>query len=171
MDYNYLYRKLNKRTPLEEDCGKLCNNACCEDTDGDEVGMYLFPGEDTLFEGKDNFRIEESLLGFMDKKVKILFCKPYCNRKERPLSCRIFPLFPYIDLMGELKIIIDPRGRSVCPLYKGDIKDLNGSFVRGVKHIGKILANDPECFEYLFSLSRYIDEYVNDVIEGLKEYI
>ncbi len=171
MDYNYLYKKLNNRTPLKMDCGKLCNNACCVDVDGDEMGMYLFPGEEKMFEGKENFKIEESELGLMDKKVKILFCKPYCKRSERPLACRIFPLFPYIDLMGELKIIIDPRGRSICPLYKGEVRDLSGPFVRGVTHIGEILANDQECFEYLFSLSRYIDEYVNDVVEGLKKYI
>ena len=139
MDYGYLYKKLNLRTPLKTDCGCLCENACCVDTDGVELGMYLFPGEEEMFTGKDNFKVEESELEYGNKKAKILFCKPYCNRKERPLSCRIFPLFPYITREGDLKVIVDPRGRGVCPLYKMELNDFNSSFVRGVRHIGEIL--------------------------------
>lgn len=171
MDYNHLYKKLNKRTPLKSDCGILCENACCVDCDGEELGMYLFPGEEEMFLNKDNFSFEDSDLEFMGKRAKILFCKPYCKRNERPLSCRIFPLFPYITKEGELKVIVDPRGRAVCPLYKRELKDFNSSFVRGVKHIGKILINDDECYEFLFELSRLIDEEIEDILESYKEII
>ena len=170
MDYNYLYRKLNKRTPLRNDCGKLCNNACCVDTEGETLGMYLFPGEEEMFTDKNNFTVEESELEYSGKKAKILYCKPYCNRQERPLACRIFPLFPYITVGGELKVIVDPRGRNICPLYKGECTDLNSSFVRAVRHIGEILANDEEAFEFLFALSRLIDEEVNQIIGNLKKF-
>ena len=171
MDYKYLYRKLNNRTPLKIDCGKLCNNACCVDTDGEELGMYLFPGEEEMFYGNLKFRVEDGGFTYMGKQAKILYCKPYCNRTERPLSCRIFPLFPYITIDGELKIIVDPRGRSMCPLYKGELLDLNVSFVRGVKHIGQILTDDEETFEFLFELSRVIDEEVNQIVGNLKKII
>lgn len=171
MDYGYLYKKLNKRTPLKTDCGKLCSNACCVDTDGEELGMYLFPHEEEMFLSKDNFKIEESDLSYMGKKAKILYCKPYCIRNERPLSCRIFPLFPYITIEGDLKIIIDPRGRSVCPLYRKEISELNISFVRGVRHITNILLKDEETYEFLFELSRVIDQEVNQIVDNLKKII
>lgn len=171
LNYNYLYKKLNKRTPLKEDCGKLCSNACCVDTEGEELGMYLFPFEEKMFLKKDNFKIEESDLEFSGKCAKILYCKPYCKRNERPLSCRIFPLFPYITIEGDLKIIVDPRGRTVCPLYKKEIKDFNPSFVRGVRHIGKLLIKDSETYEFLFELSRQIDREVNDIIENINKII
>lgn len=171
MDYNYLYRKLNGRTPLKNDCGKLCNNACCVDTDGETLGMYLFPGEEVMFDGKSNFTYEESELTYCGKKAKILYCKPYCNRQERPLACRIFPLFPYITISGDLKIIVDPRGRSMCPLYKGEVTDLNSGFVRGVRHIGEILMEDEETYEFLFELSRLIDEEVNQIVGNLQKFI
>ena len=132
MDYKYLYKKLNLRTPLKADCGLICKNACCEDFEGEELGMYLFPGEEEMFVGKENFSIEESDLEYGNKKAKILYCKPYCKRNERPLSCRLFPLFPYITREGELKIIVDPRGRGICPLYKKEINEFNSTFVRGV---------------------------------------
>ena len=171
MDYNYLYRKLNNRTPLKTDCGKLCSNACCVDSDGEEMGMYLFPKEEEMFLDKPDFRIEDGFFSYMGKKAKILYCKPYCKRSERPLSCRIFPLFPYITIDGELKIIVDPRSRSMCPLYKAELIDLNGPFVRGVTHIGQLLAENEETFEFLFELSRNIDDEVNQIVDNLKKII
>lgn len=171
MDYTYLYKKLNLRTPLKTDCGCLCENACCVDLDGEELGMYLFPGEEEMFEGKVNFSIDESELEYADKKAKILFCKPYCNRKERPLSCRIFPLFPYITREGELKVIVDPRGRDLCPLYKKELSEFNSSFVRGVRHIGEILVSENECYEFLYELSRLIDEEIEIIFDNYKKII
>ena len=38
-------------TPLLTDCGALCGAACCHsDADG-QGGVYLFPGEETLYAG------------------------------------------------------------------------------------------------------------------------
>ena len=72
LDYKYLYKKLNKRTPLKTDCGALCSNACCIDTDGEELGMYLFPYEEEMFLGKDNFKVEKTDLEYAGKKAAIL---------------------------------------------------------------------------------------------------
>ena len=166
MDYSYLYKKLNLRTPLKTDCGSLCENACCVDDTDEELGMYLFPGEEDMFKDKENFKVEESEFEYGNKKAKILFCKPFCNRKERPLSCRIFPLFPYITKDGIMKVIVDPRGRGICPLYKKELNEFNSAFVRGVRHIGEILISENECYKFLYELSRLIDEEIELILEN-----
>ena len=158
MDYTYLYRKLNKRTPIKADCGKLCNGRCCSDEECEDMGMYLFPEEEKMFENEPGFRVEESASEVNGKKAKILFCNGACNRRKRPLSCRIFPLFPYITPEGDLKIIKDSRSKGICPLWHADEKDFSHSFKRGLYHVGKILCEDSECFDFLFELSRLIDE-------------
>ena len=158
IDYSYLYRKLNRRTPLKTDCGIICGGACCKSEDGEnEMGMYLFPGEDKMFKGK-GFRIEGSDFSYGEKRAKILFCDGECERKLRPLSCRIFPLFPYITKFSELKVIIDKRGSFVCPLCRAELKYFDHSFVRGVRHIGEIIMKDEDGFKFLYALSRQIDE-------------
>ena len=167
MDYKYLYKKLNLRTPLKYDCGSLCENACCVDTDGEELGMYLFPGEEEMFCGKENFTVDKSEMECNGKNISILFCKPYCNRNERPLSCRIFPLFPYITKDGYMKVIVDPRGRGVCPLHNKELKDFNPAFVRGVRHIGEILIEENECYNFLYEISRLIDEEIEIILENI----
>ena len=158
MDYKYLYRKLNKRTPIKADCGKLCNGRCCSEEECSDMGMYLFPGEEELFYDEPGFRVEESEFEVNEKKVKILFCNGNCDRRKRPLSCRIFPLFPYITPEGDLIVKKDDRAKGVCPLYYADEGDFSHTFKRGVYHIGKILCEDSECFDFLFELSRLIDE-------------
>lgn len=164
MDFQYLYKKFNKRTPFSSDCGQLCNNACCVDSSGEELGMYLFPGEETMFLNKDNFKISDSEFQYGNYKAKILLCSPYCKRKERPLSCRIFPLFPYIAKDGYLKVIVDPRGMGVCPLNKLEVKNFNSKFTRGVKHIGMELMKDKENYKFLYELSRLIDDEIEEII-------
>ena len=158
IDYSYLYRKFNRRTPLKSDCGIICGGACCKSDEGeDETGMYLFPGEEKMFE-KAGFRIEESALEYGGKRAKILFCDGKCERKSRPLSCRIFPLFPYIDKFGELRVITDKRGLFVCPLCRAELRDFDSRFIRGVRHIGKYIMNDGEGFKFLYAVSRLIDD-------------
>ncbi len=156
--YRYLYRKLNKRTPLKTDCGQLCGNACCEDGEGEQLGMYLFPFEEEALEGASNLDIQDSDFCIHEKAVKIAFCKPYCDRKMRPLSCRIFPLFPYVDREGNMQIIIDPRSRACCPLHKADMRDFSPQFVRGVRHVAKLLWANETTREFLYETSRLIDE-------------
>lgn len=158
MDYGYLYRKLNNRTPIKADCGKLCNRRCCSDEECEDMGMYLFSGEEKMFLNEKGFKIEESEFEVNGKKTKVLFCDGSCNRKNRPLSCRIFPLFPYITTRGELKVVKDIRSKSICPLYEAEMSDFSHSFIRGVKHIGELLSEDSECFDFLFELSRLLDE-------------
>lgn len=161
--YLQLYRLFDNVTPLRFDCGKLCNRACC---DGEDSGMYLFPGEQKVYEllSADWSKIEASEFSYEhDNKVKktpILFCDGKCDRYQRPLACRIFPLTPYLE-DGELKVIIDPRAKAICPLsYENDISDFNPIFVENVKKAFRVLLLNSEFNSFMKAYSRYIDEYL-----------
>ena len=54
-ELNKSYELLEKVTPLEFDCGKLCSNKCCKGSDRD--GMLLFPSEKAFFENNTNFKV------------------------------------------------------------------------------------------------------------------
>ena len=49
--------KLNSVTPLKRDCGRVCGSRCCDSLEGEETGMLLFPGEDTLYRGREEWKI------------------------------------------------------------------------------------------------------------------
>ena len=99
MIYDILYENIRKRlktlTPLPFDCGRLCDGACCK---GDsDSGMYLFPFEEKFYEDKKGFDVSDSELLYPDSSpVRFICCNNFCNRSERPISCMIFPLFPYL---------------------------------------------------------------------------
>lgn len=161
--YLQIYRLFDDAHPLPGDCGKLCGKACCS---GDDAGMYLFPGEESVFRllNPSWANIEKSdftyCFGGREKNVPIIFCSGDCDRYQRPLACRIFPLTPYLSENGRLEIIIDPRAKSVCPLpYKLDICDFNSRFVKNIRRAFLLLMKNDEIKEYLIRYSEYIDEY------------
>lgn len=137
------YSLLRRSTPLGKgDCGRLCGSACCKGGDGD--GMLLFPGEDKLFEEREGFDIIES------GQFKLLVCSGSCTRNERPLSCRLFPLFPLVYEDGgelHLEVVRDPRFGQ-CPLNKYDIR-LDSAFARKVRLAGKYLMREEQHRELL----------------------
>ena len=98
--YQKLYadanRILSDKTPLKKDCGLICGGECCK---GDnETGMLLFP-------------FEKTTLNIIEKDgVRLAVCDGSCDRNERPLSCRIFPFFPYVTPEGRIRVIPDIRG-------------------------------------------------------------
>ena len=131
-------------TPLNADCGLVCDKACCK---GDsETGMLLFPGEDTVFPVKEK------------NGVRLCVCEGRCNRKNRPLSCIIFPFFPYMSEDGKISAKADIRGTNICPLisHKNDVL-FSKIFLRRVARAGRILAKDEECRKFLQETSREID--------------
>lgn len=155
--YYRVYRELNRCTPLKFDCGKLCNQACCRGTE--ENGMWLFPGEEELFEEVTAFKIRPTgreLPG--GRTLKWLVCQGVCSRMMRPLSCRIFPLTPFLNDKGFVMVDVDPRAKSICPLAKG--KDfLQPEFVRTVAWVCRELAKEPDILEYYRVLTAEIQEY------------
>lgn len=163
--YLQLYGLFDKSTPIKADCGKLCGKKCCK---GEDCGMYLFPGEEKVFGLlKPSWaKIEKSdfcyNFGGKSKKVPILFCDGNCDRYQRPLACRIFPLTPYINKDGKEEIIVDPRAKALCPLAKTlEKEDFDVKFVKNIKRAFSVLTKNKEITEYLKRYSAYIDEYKN----------
>ena len=157
--YRYLYRLLDRETPLRaRDCGKLCNGACCEESDEGE-GMYLFPGEEKLFSDKEScYFIDSTDFSYGEKTAKILICKGKCRRNMRPLSCRIFPLVPHRTNQG-LELALDPRGRGICPFVRAnDISLLSVSFYRKVLYAMKLVDRTREGRLFIDQLSKTVDE-------------
>ena len=157
--YNQIYSTLGTLTPLKGDCGKACNKACCEgDKDGD--GMYLFPGEEEMYKSLPDWAaIYETDFEYdKDKFAPLFSCDGTCDRKLRPLSCRIFPLTPYIAGDGELEVIVDPRANGMCPLSALYVEDFDPDFVNAVKKVGEILLTNPETKKFLESFSRMLDD-------------
>jgi hypothetical protein len=150
------YSLLREETPLKFDCGKICSGKCCK---GDEnTGMILFPGEEKFLD--KNIKIKESESG-----LKIAVCNGTCSRNKRPLSCRIYPLFPIITENGKIKTIIDIRAD--CPLKTGGYR-FNEAFVRKVKRVGKYLLLNEETKAVYLELSEDINEQI-ELLEKLKK--
>ena len=158
--YESIYDFYGDTTPLCVDCGKLCGGACCESDENEETGMYLFPGEEKLFLDNPDFKIIDSEFFYGKERAKILICKGTCKRDERPLSCRIFPIIPY--LKGEnFKLIFDPRAKSVCPLTGlSDIEELDGEFIKKTTKVIKLLLKFEKTRAFLEALTDILDDYL-----------
>ena len=93
------------------------------------------------------------------KYIDLFTCSGKCDRKLRPLSCRIFPLVPYAKQGGKLEILMDVRGRGMCPLATAMHKeDLSGEFVRKVTDTMKLCMAVRETREFIYALSDSLDE-------------
>ena len=148
MNYDRLYKRakniIGEKTPLYKDCGLICSGACCKGDEG--TGMLLFPHE------KTSLRVTEK------GGVRLAVCDGGCNRRERPLSCMIFPFFPYITKEGRVKTVPDIRGCRVCPLVENaDKVRLDRGFLMRVKRVGRLLSADEECRRFLYETSREMD--------------
>ncbi len=97
---------------------------------------------------------------FLYHKKLLAECNGECQRDFRPLSCRIFPLTPYITDNDILTIKIDPRARSVYPLATySDRRRLNQDFVKNVRRVFQALIKDDEIKEFIVKLSGILDDY------------
>lgn len=161
--YLQLYRLFDSSTPIKADCGQLCGSLCCQ---GDDCGMYLFPGEIEVYKllSPKWVRIEKSdfYYKFGDKRynVPLLLCDGDCDRFERPLACRIFPLTPYIK-DDKLEIIIDPRAKSICPMAKGlYLEDFDSDFIANIKKSFVFLMKNKHFKHYMNEYSLYLDDFL-----------
>ena len=142
---------LEQATPLKADCGRYCGAACCASLPGEETGMLLFAGEAELYEKKPGWTVRETGAGLL------AVCPGMCDRNERPLACRIFPLLPVIR-EGTVKAAADQRARAVCPLLRQGIRGTDPAFRDAVREAGRLLAEDPEQREFLEMLTAEQDE-------------
>lgn len=169
--FKAIYRLLDKVSPINGDCGQLCNSICCTFDDNEcgedealSMGIYLLPGEEKLFSGNEDwlswgfqraedYEFPESWHG----KVYFLQCKnaPFCHRRMRPLQCRIFPLAPHIDENGALFMIYQSGQLPYCcPLISEKIK-LNDDFLKANFTVWKHLLRDPLIYDLVEMDSRY----------------
>lgn len=149
-ELNKAYELLENVTPLSCDCGKLCANKCCKGSDND--GMLLFPSEKEFFENKPNFKV------YYDEKsdCDAVVCLAPCERGERPLSCRLFPLFPYVEEENgekKLNVALDVRALGVCPLAD-DKEQLSRKFLRNVRLASAVLLRNSEISDFLHKISK-----------------
>ena len=141
---------LYELTPLKTDCGRLCGGACCE---GDEeTGMLLFPGEEALYEGCTFARVIPADFSLGKETAQLFVCSGTCERENRPLACRLFPLFLKFKEDGSTKLRIDVRAKAVCPLTDYGIKSLDTDFKQAARKAYDLLLEDDVCRAYLMDL-------------------
>ncbi|MCL2512641.1 MAG: hypothetical protein FWF08_01965 [Oscillospiraceae bacterium] len=148
------YELLEKTTPLDFDCGKICGSRCCK---GDGMtGMNLFPHETDIIKNVPGFSVYES-----DGNISypVMVCGGSCDRRMRPFGCRIYPLFPLVTLGSrqnpKVTVIHDPRAVKNCPLAGGR---LPYRFTSAVRRAAKYLVRDPEILEYLIKTGEELKE-------------
>ncbi len=138
-------------TPLDTDCGQVCDGRCCRPS-AESSGMLLLPGEEKLLSDEE-FTIVSADGG------ALLTCNGNCRRERRPFACRVFPLFPYVGESGVVRAVYDPRSFRLCPLTRNCAHvRLRRDFVRAVRQAGTLLMRDPACAAFLRAQSREIDE-------------
>ena len=132
-------------TPMKRDCGKICGAACCR-APGDEVaGMLLFPGEEAFY-GRPGWQVIRGAAGLL------AVCPGRCERAERPLSCRLFPLLPMPGEEG-IRVEVDLRAGAVCPLARQERSAMDPAFIEAVREAGEVLAADSRQAAFLHKLS------------------
>lgn len=143
---------LNEQTPLAADCGQLCRGACCHSLPGEETGMLLFPGEEAAYQDKPGWQVKPCADGLL------VICPGVCDRTERPLSCRLFPLLPVVRPDG-VKVTVDARSKAVCPLARSSCSGMQPNFVQAVRTCGQLLCEDEEQRAFLMHLTALHDEW------------
>lgn len=151
------YSVLRDVTPLKYnlDCGKLCGNRCCHGTEND--GMELFHGEEKYFENEKGFTVRS------DGDRKIVICSGKCDRKIRPLSCRMYPFFPVpVEENGKIgiKVVYDIRGLSSCPVVREHLRP-DPKFLRAVRMAGLYLIRDKKNLEILKNTASLFEELIS----------
>ncbi len=143
--YSKIYSLFRNITPLTADCGLLCTRRCCSGSE--TTGMFLFPGEETSLEIKEN------------RGRRLAVCNGQCDRNSRPLSCMLFPFFPAIDENGKINVELDYRGVAVWPLIANNEEVLfNRRFLINVRKAGKMLIKDEKCKKFIEEISEEIKE-------------
>ena len=120
----------------------------------ESTGMILFPGEVNLLANEPGFRLYRIMS--MGVPAWFLVCEGKCDRRKRPLACRIYPLAPHISESGSITAKPDPRAAYLCPLASGE--NLAPSFRRAVTKAFRHLAGEPEIMEYMRQLSSDLED-------------
>lgn len=147
--YTHLYNITAHPTPLKTNCGELCGRACCRPGRHGELGIYLFPGEETMYTGREDWLtweehdpVEHDFPASWPVPVYFVRCNGACPRNMRPLACRFFPLAPHLHRDGTLRLIYETLSLPYrCPLITG-VVPLEPEFVSTVKTAWEIMLRD-----------------------------
>nr|MDD6335279.1 hypothetical protein [bacterium] len=132
-------------TPLKHDCARHCGGACCKDNphDSSRGGMLLFPGEEAFYpEGTPGVCILPGGSLYPQGQAPLLVCDGTCNRANRPLACRFFPLIPRPDGRGGADIRLDPRAFLCCPIPSSGLRGMDPAFVDAAREAARLLWAD-----------------------------
>ncbi|TDA67805.1 MAG: hypothetical protein D9V47_09855 [Clostridia bacterium] len=150
--YRQVYALLADASPLAGDCGELCHKACCtlESPESRQLGIYLLPGEETMFTGHEDWLVwEEQRAEHYDfpsswhGPVFFVHCTSTCPRPQRPMQCRTFPLAPHYLPGGTLTLIWETMPLPyVCPLVK-DKWPLRQDFILALGRAWQLLTQEP----------------------------
>lgn len=150
--YRQVYALSVEASPLAGDCGELCHKACCtwESHDGRQLGIYLLPGEETMFTGREDWLVwEEHRAEHYDfppswhGPVFFVRCTSACPRPQRPLQCRTFPLAPHYMPDGHLTLIWETISLPyACPLLESKWP-LRQDFILALGQAWKLLTQEP----------------------------
>lgn len=151
---------IGEATPLRFDCGLICGYACCKEGEQGE-GMLLFPGEEKLYSSlPEGFSLSPLP---QTPGVSLLACGGRCDRADRPLACRFFPLVPLAkrekDGTVRLHLALDRRAWPVCPLMEDGFRALAPGFLEGCKKAARALFESEEQRAFLLGLSDMIAQY------------
>ena len=105
--------------------------------------MLLFPGEEEAYFGKKGWTLRETAMGPM------VVCPGNCERDERPLACRLFPLLPLIGMNGVIRAVTDLWAKAVCPLARQGKSAMDPAFIEAVREAGTLLAAEEEQAAFL----------------------
>ena len=138
---------LENSTPLCSDCGQLCGAACCaSDSDG-QGGVYLFPEEESFYTDIPWAKVEACDLE--GAPAYLFTCNGHCDRNNRPLGCRIFPLTPMRRKDGRWDVRMDWRAWAMCPLMPSGKNGLSPDFVENVRNAISHIAATSDGEEFL----------------------
>ena len=175
-DFEEIYRLLDSVSPLDCDCGKLCGAACCTKGDDPDMGIYLLPGEEKMFERNEDWMIwtteRAEDYDFPDSwrgAVHFIRCKtpPVCPRERRPIQCRSYPLLPHLSEDGELSLVYNDFDTPYrCPLIEEEIP-LNDDFVSVTLEAWRRLTEDPLIRDLVRMDSRAREEDIAELAEKL----
>ncbi|WP_347488596.1 hypothetical protein [Desulfoscipio sp. XC116] len=161
-DYQHLYRLTADPTPLKENCGTLCGSVCCQPGRDNDLGIYLFPGEEVMFNRRENWLIweaqdpaEQLFPASWPDPVYFVRCTRPCPREARPLACRFFPLAPHLQQDGSLLIIYETLELPYsCPLITSDLP-LQRDFIETITKAWRIMLKDSRIRDFVEEESRY----------------
>ncbi len=147
-------------TPLKGDCGRRCGAACCHADDDGKGGMLLYPGEEALYgEHTPWARLTQSGdIALGERPLWLLTCDGSCDRENRPLACRIFPLVPVAEGEG-VAVRLDVRAWPVCPLMEHGMEGLQRRFVEAAQAAAELLWQDDACREVVLAQTNFLRKF------------